>query len=96
MKMGSVEVEANIDELAAALAKESGKEQIKAFLEALWTKGELANIAARWALVKALRKNTPQRTIAKSLGISLCKITRGSRELKKPGSSFLRMLEALE
>jgi TrpR family trp operon transcriptional repressor len=31
-----------------------------------------------------------QRGIAKDLGISLCKITRGFRELKKPNSAFRR------
>jgi len=31
--------------------------------------------------------------IAKELGLSLCKITRGSRELKKEASPFKRMLE---
>jgi TrpR family trp operon transcriptional repressor len=33
-----------------------------------------------------------QRKIAERLGMSLCKITRGSRELKKNGSAFKRVL----
>jgi TrpR family trp operon transcriptional repressor len=37
----------------------------------------------------------PQREIAKNLEVSLCKITRGSRELKKPGSAFRRILDTL-
>jgi hypothetical protein len=28
--------------------------------------------------------------------VSLCKITRGSRELKKPDSGFLRILDVLD
>ncbi|MDR2143572.1 MAG: trp operon repressor, partial [Treponema sp.] len=37
----------------------------------------------------------PQREIAKSLEVSLCKITRGSRELKKSGSAFRRILDGI-
>jgi len=37
-----------------------------------------------------------QRKIAEELGLSLCKITRGSRELKKEGSAFKALLERLE
>ncbi len=45
-------------------------------------------MAKRWALVKELSHGTAQRRIAEDLGLSLCKITRGSRELKKEGSAF--------
>jgi TrpR family trp operon transcriptional repressor len=38
----------------------------------------------------------PQRKIAEELGLSLCKITRGSRELKKEGSAFRVLLDRLE
>jgi TrpR family trp operon transcriptional repressor len=69
---------------------------IKDFLHCLLTPAEIADIAARWALVKELKHRTPQREIAKDLGISLCKITRGSRELKKPDSAFKRMLAMRE
>ncbi|MDR2521590.1 MAG: trp operon repressor [Spirochaetaceae bacterium] len=86
----------NIDELSSALAREQDAECIKEFLHSLWTPAEIADIAARWALVKALRKKTPQRIIAKNLGLSLCKITRGSRELKKPNSPFVRMLKLID
>jgi TrpR family trp operon transcriptional repressor len=47
-------------------------------------------------LVKALNAGTSQREIAKNLEVSLCKITRGSRELKKPGSAFRRILDTLD
>ncbi|MDR0551173.1 MAG: trp operon repressor [Spirochaetaceae bacterium] len=89
------EIEFNIDELSGALALESDAAHIKAFLSALCTPAELIDLSKRWALVKALRKKVPQRQIAKTLGISLCKITRGSRELKKPDSAFVRMFELL-
>jgi len=53
-------------------------------------------MAKRWALVKELSHGTAQRRIAEDLGLSLCKITRGSRELKKEGSAFKMLLERLE
>lgn len=86
-------VEKNIVELSKALAKTDNNRLIRDFLYCLLTPSEIADIAARWALVKALKKKIPQREIAKDLGISLCKITRGSRELKKQDSAFQRIFE---
>ncbi|MDR2098319.1 MAG: trp operon repressor [Spirochaetaceae bacterium] len=86
----------NLDEMAAVLAETRDKPLIMEFFNCLFTPSERADIAARWALIKALDKKTPQRTIAKDLGLSLCKITRGSKELKKPDSAFAKMLEKLE
>jgi TrpR family trp operon transcriptional repressor len=42
--------------------------------------------------VKLLARGESQRAIARRLGMSLCKITRGSRELKKRNSAFRRVL----
>ncbi len=86
-------VSANIQEMASALAKAGKPELIESFLYSLFTPSEADEIAKRWALVKDLAKGRPQRDIAKDLGLSLCKITRGSRELKKEGSPFRQMLE---
>ncbi len=83
----------NLGELCRAFAVTSDPELIESFLRSLLTPAETADVAARWALVKALDKKIPQREIAKNLGLSLCKITRGSRELKKPDAPFRRMLE---
>ncbi|GHV75132.1 hypothetical protein AGMMS49940_24340 [Spirochaetia bacterium] len=65
-------------------------------IDCLLTPAETADVAARWALVKALDEGQPQREIAKNLGISLCEITRGSRELKKENSAFRRILEKVK
>ncbi|MDR2768585.1 MAG: trp operon repressor [Treponema sp.] len=83
----------NLAELSRVLASASDPELIELFLRCLLTPSETADIAGRWALVKALDAKQPQREIAKNLGVSLCKITRGSRELKKSGSAFQRMLK---
>ena len=93
MKIDDSRIEINLSEMAGALAKTDDPGLISDFLYCLLTPAEIADIAARWALVKELKRKTPQREIARDLGISLCKITRGSRELKKPGSAFQRMLD---
>ena len=92
MKIDDARVNINLTELASALARTDDPGLIGDFLYCILTPAEIADIAARWALVKELKRRTPQREIARDLGISLCKITRGSRELKKPGSAFQRML----
>ena len=88
MNINDPRVDENLDELAQFLAKTGDSLIIRDFLRCLLTPSEAADIAARWALVKALKHKIPQREIARDLGLSLCKITRGSRELKKPGSAF--------
>jgi TrpR family trp operon transcriptional repressor len=82
----------NLGELSRTLAAAREPELIESFLRCLLTPAETAYVAARWALVNALDKGQPQREIAKNLGISLCKITRGSRELKKENSAFRRIM----
>jgi len=96
MKIDDSRVKINLAELANALARTDDPGLIGEFLYCLLTPAEIADIAARWALVKELKRKTPQREIARDLGVSLCKITRGSRELKKPGSAFRQMLAAQE
>ena len=94
MKTNDPAVDENLSELAFALAKTKDPLLIKNFLRSLLTPAETADVAARWALVKALEQKIPQREIAKSLGLSLCKITRGSKEMKNPDQAFPKMLAA--
>lgn len=96
MNIADPRVAENLTELAWTLAKTSDGELIESFLRCLLTPAETADIASRWALVKALGDKIPQREIARNLGISLCKITRGSRELRKPNSAFKRILALLK
>ena len=94
MKTDPIMVDEYLSELAFALAETKDALLIKNFLRRLLTPAEIADIAARWALVKALEQKIPQREIARNLGISLCKITRGSREMKNPDQAFRKMLAA--
>ncbi len=95
MNIDDPRVDENISELSRALANVKDPLLIKSFLEGLLTPAERADIAARWALVKELEQKVPQREIAKELGLSLCKITRGSRELKKENSPFKQLFDSL-
>ena len=81
-----------VRELSAACAATGDDEEMKAFFSLILTKAEIRAIAARWILLKEIVRGTPQRDIAKKHSLSLCKITRGSRELKRADSLFRRML----
>ncbi len=81
------------DELVSLIAKTDDVKFLTDFFECLFTKPEKIELAKRWLLVKEIEKGTTQRDIAKMFGMSLCKITRGSKELKKEDSAFKKMLE---
>ena len=72
-----------LNELAAVLADTRAPSAMRGLLEALLTPRERARLALRWRLVCLLISGVHQRSIARQLGISLCNITRGSRELKR-------------
>lgn len=82
-----------LQELAIVLAQTNDETLIEEFLNSLLTSKEINDISSRWELVKRLHEGTPQRKIAEDLGLSLCKITRGSKELKKDPSAFKVMIE---
>jgi len=84
-------VNKNLAEMSEALSLACDKSLVEDFLRCLLTPAEIADLAGRWALVRALREKKSQRDIARDYGISLCKITRGSRELKKENSAFNRI-----
>ncbi len=79
--------------LARALAAARGPADRRALLAALLTPAERARLALRWDLVRRLAAGEHQRRVARALGISLCKITRGSRELKR-NPRFRRLVRA--
>lgn len=81
-----------IKEISGILSRIEDQKLILDLLECLLTENEIKEIAGRWELVKMLDKGVSQRKIAQKLSMSLCKITRGSRELKKKDSAFKRAL----
>jgi TrpR family trp operon transcriptional repressor len=83
-----------LDQIAGILAKVEDRKLIREFLICILTKYEIKEIAGRWELVKLLYDGMSQRRIAEQLGMSLCKITRGSKELKKRDSAFKTVLDS--
>ncbi len=81
-----------LNEIAQIIAGLSRKE-IKLFLQQMLTPNEVHDLDLRWRVFRSLAEGKPQRQIGKELGISLCKITRGSRELKKPESLIKKILK---
>lgn len=82
-----------IQEIARLLAGITDEQLMEEFLTELFTPAEIHRIEQRWELVKLLEEGVSQREIARRLGISLCNITRGSKELKKQGSAFRTILD---
>jgi len=83
-----------LDQIAGILARIGDRKLIREFLICILTEYEIKEIAGRWELVKLLYDGMSQRRIAEQLGMSLCKITRGSKELKKRGSAFKTVLDS--
>ena len=81
-----------LNELYNILSKNTDPAFIADFFGCLFTRSELKDFATRWLLVREIDKGTPQREIARNLHISLCKITRGSKELKKDKSACRKIL----
>ncbi len=82
-----------IKEIAIVLSITEDEKLIERFLKSLLTEKELNEVSSRWELVKHLDKGMSQRKISEKLGVSLCKITRGSRELKNKHSAFKHMID---
>jgi TrpR family trp operon transcriptional repressor len=80
-------------EIAGVLCAIQDRGLMEDLLRCLLTANELKEITGRWELVKLLDRGMSQRRIASELSMSLCKITRGSKELKKKGSAFKRILD---
>lgn len=88
--------EETLDELCSLIVKSGDEKFLKEFFKCLFTTPELKDISNRWLLVKEIDKGTTQREIAKNFSMSLCKITRGSKELAKEDSAFRKMLNLLK
>jgi TrpR family transcriptional regulator, trp operon repressor len=83
----------DLKELIEIFTKIDTNDEMQKLFEELFTQREKYDFALRWRLLKELHQGTPQREIASHLGISLCKITRGSRILKNPNSQLKKLLQ---
>ena len=83
-------------ELYRLFASIKNTKEAEMLLADILTPQELESVAERWQLIQALHKKLPQRTIAKKLGLSISKITRGSRMLQYGSGGFRHFLKRLK
>lgn len=81
-------------DLLDVIASITDTETLEKLFEEIFTPRELEDLSLRWKLLQDLHQGMTQRAIAKKYRISLCKITRGSKILKKEGSITLGILKA--
>ncbi len=77
------------DELSAILLSIKDPSELALFLEDMLTENERRDIIQRYLLMDDLWKGKSQRDIASDRAMSLCRITRGSKMLKKK-NGFMR------
>ena len=77
---------------AEAVTRVTDPREVEVFLSELLTPAELHDLVLRWELLELLEQGVSQRKVAETLGISLCKITRGAKVLKRSGSIAARVL----
>ncbi len=83
-------------ELLKIISSINDLDELNRFFNDIFTPAELDDISLRWKLLKDLHKGMTQRKIAEKYGISLCKITRGSKVLKDKASVVLKVLNLLK
>ena len=65
------------------LQRQRGTKKLEEFLHAVLTPKEIAEISRRLQIIKMLQAGVPQREIAKTLGVGIATVTKGSRELQR-------------
>lgn len=80
-------------DLLNILASVQDADEMEILFTELFTASELEDLSLRWKLLKDLYSGMTQRKIAEKYGISLCKITRGSKILKDKNSAVLHVLQ---
>ena len=66
--------------------KKNCKTEVQNFFKELLTESEIETLSKRWRILELLSEGSTQRDIAKELGVSLCKVTRGAKILKNDKS----------
>jgi len=80
-------------ELEKTFADIQNYQEMIEFFQEIFTPKEIKDLELRWELLKELHAGHTQRSIAARHQISLCKITRGSKILKRPGSITKKLLD---
>lgn len=77
-----------LQDLYALFAMVKSPKEAKMLLQDILTPQELDSLCERWQLVQRLYKGASQREIAEDLGISISKVTRGSRAMQYGSGGF--------
>jgi len=80
-------------ELLVMLEAQRSTPEWDALLQDLLTPKERESLAERWQIIKFLASGMPQREIADRLGVSISKITRGSRVMQEGRGGFAKALK---
>ncbi len=80
-------------ELISLLTSIKDTKKMGLFLSDILSHSEFKDVVSRWQIVKMLNQGMSQREIAKKLGISIAKVTRGSRVLKYGKGGFAPFLK---
>ncbi|WP_428897659.1 TrpR family transcriptional regulator [Parelusimicrobium proximum] len=83
----------SIRSFAEAVHKIKDVDATTEFFKEIFTASELNTLALRWRLLELLNEGHSQRNISAALGISLCKITRGSKILHKRKSATKELIK---
>jgi TrpR family transcriptional regulator, trp operon repressor len=83
----------NRADLVQAILSIKEREALVQLFNELFTGAERSDLMLRWELMARLMQKVPQRQISRDLGISLCKITRGSKILSSGNSVCKSLLE---
>lgn len=83
-------------ELYELLCAVDSPKEAKLLLDDLLTPQELDSLAERWQEIQLLAKGVTQREVAEKLGISISKVTRGSRALQYGSGGFVHFLKKLK
>lgn len=86
----------HLQDLYALFASVDSLEEAEKLLHDLLTPQEMESLSERWQLIQQLDAGTPQRDIAADLGVSISKITRGSRMLQQGSGGFRYFLDKLK
>ncbi|MGL1931269.1 MAG: trp operon repressor [Desulfotalea sp.] len=81
-------------QVAKVFASITEPKEMEQFLTEMLTTKELNDLAMRWQLLCDLQQGESQRNIAAKHGISLCKITRGSKILKDQNGITAKLLNS--
>ncbi len=85
----------SIEELSTLLSGMT-KKDINTFLHEILTDSEVDDLSKRWRILKLLSCDFTQREVAKELGVSLCKVTRGAKILKNSNAVTKKMIKEIK